>query len=56
MSGAFYTLRAFAQEIDLSAYDIGYGAMGNGVTGLEPERDRKRRLTRPSPILTRTGR
>ena len=27
-----YTLRAFAQEIDLSRYDIGYGAMGNGVT------------------------
>ena len=27
-----YTLRAFAQEIDLSRYDVGYGAMGNGVT------------------------
>lgn len=27
-----YTLRAFAQEIDLTRYDVGYGAMGNGVT------------------------
>lgn len=27
-----YTLRAFAQENDMSRYDIGYGAMGNSVT------------------------
>ena len=27
-----YTLRAFSREADLSRYDIGYGAMGNGVT------------------------